>query len=33
MMAANNEKPLARNPVPTRPVVTDPFAYPEPAKK
>jgi carboxypeptidase Q len=33
MAAANTEKPLARKPVPTQPAVTDPFAYPDPAKK
>ncbi len=33
MIAANTEKPLPRKPVPTRPAVTDPFAYPDPAKR
>jgi hypothetical protein len=31
--AANNPEPLPRNVVPTEPRVTDPFAYPDPAKK
>ena len=33
LAAANSEKPLPRKPVPTQPRVTDPFAYPDPAKK
>lgn len=28
--AANAERPLPRPPLPTRPAVTDPFAYPDP---
>jgi carboxypeptidase Q len=31
--AANSEKPLPRKVLPTQPAVTDPFAYPDPAKK
>ena len=31
--AANSEKPLPRKAVPTEPAVTDPFSYPDPAKK
>lgn len=31
--AANSEAPLPRNVVPTQPKVTDPFQYPDPAKK
>jgi hypothetical protein len=33
MAAANSEKPLPRKVLPTQPAVTDPFAYPDPAKK
>jgi carboxypeptidase Q len=33
MTAANTEKALPRRPVPTPPVITDPFAYPDPGKK
>ncbi len=33
MDAANNEKPLPRKVLPTQPRVTDPFHYPDPAKK
>lgn len=33
MAAANSEKPLPRKALPTQPAVTDPFAYPDPAKK
>jgi hypothetical protein len=33
MAAANSDKPLPRKVVPTQPAVTDPFAYPDPAKK
>jgi len=33
MAAANSEKPLPRKVLPTQPSVTDPFAYPDPAKK
>ena len=33
MAAANSEKPLPRKLVPTQPAVTDPFEYPDPAKK
>lgn len=31
--AANTEKPLPRKPVPSQPGLTDPFHYPDPAKK
>jgi hypothetical protein len=31
--AANAEKPLPRKTLPTQPAVTDPFEYPDPAKK
>jgi carboxypeptidase Q len=31
--AANTDKPLPRKMLPTQPVVTDPFEYPDPAKK
>ncbi len=31
--AANSDKPLPRKPVPTQPAVSDPFAYPDPAKR
>lgn len=31
--AANNEAPLPRNVLPTQPKLTDPFHYPDPAKK
>jgi hypothetical protein len=33
MAAASTEKPLPRKVLPTQPAVTDPFAYPDPAKK
>jgi hypothetical protein len=33
MAAANSEKPLPRKQLPTQPAVTDPFEYPDPAKK
>ena len=33
MTAANTEKPLPRKPVPSQPGVTDPFTYPDPAKR
>jgi carboxypeptidase Q len=33
LAAANSEKPLPRKALPTQPAVTDPFAYPDPAKK
>jgi carboxypeptidase Q len=33
MAAANAEKPLPRKTLPTQPAVTDPFEYPDPAKK
>jgi hypothetical protein len=33
LAAANNDKPLPRKTLPTQPVVTDPFQYPDPAKK
>ncbi len=33
MTAANTDKSLPRKPVPTQPAITDPFAYPDPAKK
>jgi hypothetical protein len=33
LAAANSEKPLPRKALPTQPRVTDPFAYPDPAKK
>jgi carboxypeptidase Q len=33
MAAANSDKPLPRKALPTQPAVTDPFAYPDPAKK
>jgi hypothetical protein len=33
MAAANSEKPLPRKLVPTQPAVTDPFEYPDPARK
>ena len=33
MTAADADKALPRKPVPTQPKVTDPFAYPDPAKK
>jgi carboxypeptidase Q len=33
MVAANVEKPLPRKVLPTQPSVTDPFLYPDPAKK
>jgi hypothetical protein len=33
MDAANSERPLARKPLPSEPRVTDPFHYPDPAKK
>jgi hypothetical protein len=33
MDAANGERLLPRKPVPTQPNVTDPFHYPDPAKK
>jgi carboxypeptidase Q len=33
MAAANSEKPLPRKALPTQPAITDPFAYPDPAKK
>jgi hypothetical protein len=31
--AASSEKPLPRKVLPTQPRVTDPFQYPDPAKK
>ena len=31
--AANSDKPLPRKTLPTQPAVTDPFSYPDPAKK
>ena len=31
--AANHAEPLPRNALPTQPKLTDPFAYPDPAKK
>ncbi|HEY0748153.1 MAG TPA: M20/M25/M40 family metallo-hydrolase [Steroidobacteraceae bacterium] len=33
MAAANSDKPLPRKTLPTQPVVTDPFQYPDPSKK
>jgi carboxypeptidase Q len=33
LAAANAEKPLQRKTLPTQPAVTDPFEYPDPAKK
>jgi hypothetical protein len=33
LAAANNDKPLPRKTLPTQPAVTDPFQYPDPAKK
>jgi carboxypeptidase Q len=33
LAAANSEKPLPRKPLPTQPRLTDPFEYPDPAKK
>jgi carboxypeptidase Q len=33
MAAANTDKPLPRKILPTQPAVTDPFSYPDPAKK
>jgi carboxypeptidase Q len=33
LMAANADKPLPRKILPSQPQVTDPFAYPDPAKK
>jgi carboxypeptidase Q len=33
LAAANTDKPLPRKPLPAQPAVTDPFEYPDPAKK
>jgi carboxypeptidase Q len=33
LAAANSEKPLPRKALPAQPLVTDPFAYPDPSKK
>jgi Zn-dependent M28 family amino/carboxypeptidase len=33
LAAANTDKPLPRKTLPTQPAVTDPFEYPDPAKK
>jgi len=31
--AANSDRPLPRKPVPSQPAISDPFAYPDPAKR
>ena len=33
LAAANTDRPLQRKTLPTQPAVTDPFQYPDPAKK
>jgi carboxypeptidase Q len=33
LIAANSERPLPSKPLPTQPTLTDPFQYPDPAKK
>jgi len=33
LASANNDKPLPHKTLPTQPAATDPFAYPDPAKK